>query len=51
MSNSREYRNRWYKLLEIINEIQEENIELNNQHIEYNLFDYHLLYFLIEIFC
>jgi hypothetical protein len=42
----KEYRKKWWKILEIINQIQKENIELNNRHIEYIINDFSILSFL-----
>ncbi len=41
-----EYRNKWGKILEIITQIKEENINLSIQHIEYIITDYCVLSFL-----
>ena len=46
INDSKEYRNKWLKLLEIMNLIQKENIELNSEQIEYFIIDYNVLNFL-----
>ena len=45
-NDSKEYRNKWWKILEIMNQIQKENIELNSEQIEYLIIDYNVLSFL-----